>query len=185
MRAHGISLWWIPDGEVHTRLVTSISQLADAHDAPCFEPHVTVIGQLSGTRDSVVDQAGALAAELAPFEVNLLGLGHEDVWTRWLFRLVAPTEPVMRANELARVRFGRTQDRTYTPHLSLLYGEFDETVTEGVMSGLPSPALSFSVDALHVVQTDGPVAEWGVLCTLPLGGPVYGNGGRVRPSGGR
>jgi hypothetical protein len=170
MDAVGISLWWQPTGNVAQVLQARIDALAVAHGAPRFAAHVTLIGRLTGDRPAVLSGCEALAGRLAPFEIELQEHGHERVWTRWLFRYVAPTPAVMGANRAARDVFDRHLDRLYVPHSSLLYGEFDHARTEASLATLPAPATRFRVDVLHAVLTDGPVEGWRRIASFPLGG---------------
>jgi 2'-5' RNA ligase len=158
----------MPEGDTRTDLKRLVDSLAAAHDAPPFEPHVTLIGQLMGDPTSVLDRCETLAERIAPFQAQLGDLGHESVWTRWLFRWVTPSDAVMQANVQARALFGRHDDRPYTPHLSLMYGEFEPQRTQVLLSADPGPPLNFPVDTLHAVSTQGPVQAWSVLASFPL-----------------
>ncbi len=121
-RAKGFSLWLMPEGEERERLAGWIDRLADRVGSERFAPHVTLLAGADGPRADVLARAAAVVARLGPFEVRLDGVDGRDEHFLCLFARVSPLEPLLAAHGAAARAFGREPERTYRPHLSLLYG---------------------------------------------------------------
>jgi len=89
----------------------------------------------------------------------------------------------MDANALAREFFPeRNSDPEYTPHLSLVYGDFglEEKKTklipeiESLLEKNTAETTSFQVDSIEVWSTQGDVKDWYLVEKIPLQGD--GNG---------
>lgn len=127
----GYSLWLVPDArlispdqktDVEYNLRRSMHELADEYKTPIFEPHVTLLGGIDGTVESVHQSVQKLAEKLSPFEVEFEKLGSRGTYFQYLFAEIKQTENIMRANAVAQEIFGLKG--TYFPHLSLIYSHF-------------------------------------------------------------
>jgi 2'-5' RNA ligase len=76
---------------------------------------------------------------------------------------------VARAEEMARLVFGRQDDRPYMPHLSLMYGEFPVYLKEEIISRIGELEMSFTPESIHLFSTLGEPAGWHRIRELPLG----------------
>jgi 2'-5' RNA ligase len=161
------SIWLMPSGEVLRRLRGLIAWLSERYSTALFEPHVTLIGGLPGA--DIVSKASRLASLIRPHEVRLKGIEHRDEYYRCLYIRVEETEDVARAEEMARLVFGRRDDRPYMPHLSLMYGGFPTHVKEDIIRGIGELETSFVPDSIHLFSTLGEPAEWRRIRELPLG----------------
>ncbi len=159
--AHAYSIWLKPAGEVRAGLAGIISRLSREYSTPLFEPHVTLIGGLTGQEEELIAQTRQLAGQLRPFVVQLGEVGRLDEFYRCLFIRVQETEPVMKANAQARKVFQRESDDKYMPHLSLLYGNLPPAVKEEIMAQIGRRfRRSFPVDRIHLVSTQGEPKDW-------------------------
>jgi 2'-5' RNA ligase len=173
--AHAYSIWLKPTGEVRAELAGIISRLSREYSTPLFEPHpvfephVTLIGALTGQEENLIAQTRQLAGQLRPFVVQLGDLGCLDEFYRCLFIHVQETEPVMKANAQARKVFHRESDDKYMPHLSLLYGNLPPAVKEEIMTQIGrSFHRSFPVDRIHLMSTQGDTEDWYLLGEFAL-----------------
>lgn len=60
MKAKGYSLWLMPTGEAYGKFSNLIKRLAKEYNAPVFEPHVTLIGDLMGSENGVLKKVEQL-----------------------------------------------------------------------------------------------------------------------------
>ncbi len=163
--AHVYSIWLKPTGEARAELAAIISRLSRAYSTLLFEPHVTLIGELTGQEEELVARTRQLAGRLYPFVVQFGELGGLDEFYRCLFVRLQETAPVMKANAQARQVFHRESDDPYMPHLSLLYGNLPPAVKEEIKAQIgPIVHRSFPVDRIHLVSTYGETKDW-----YPLG----------------
>src|SRR5438046_4891624 len=104
-RSSPIVLWLTPSGQARNFFRATIKRLALEHDAPVFEPHLT-LGPGS------VEEMQRLSAW--PFELRVLGIGWSEQFTKTLF------VSFELAPELAQLRDSLGMpDADFDPHLSL------------------------------------------------------------------
>jgi len=160
------SLWLMLSGDVYNRLVNLISHLSEKYSAPNFEPHVTLLSQVVGTEKEITAKTSQLATLIKPYEIKLTDLNYLDEYFRCLFIKVEETEEVMNANTKAREIFGenivnRHSDARYTPHLSLLYGNFSPQIKEEILKETGKEFnASFKVESICLFFTEGEINNW-------------------------
>jgi 2'-5' RNA ligase len=163
-------LWLMPSGTLYELLADTITKLSRTYRAPCFHPHVTLLGTVPGAESEIATRATQLAQELDPFEVRLATPGFTEHYFQCLFFQVEETRQLMDAHAKARVLFQRGTDPPYKPHLSLLYGRYSRELKEGIIAGLsPELAGRFIVSRLDVIRaaSDDP-KDWVRIQSLPF-----------------
>lgn len=167
------SLWLVPDRESLAfqelaALIRDCTTLAD--DAPVFDPHVTLLGGLSGEREAVVATTEKLAREADSPTVTLTDVSCSTTTHQCVFARVQPTVSLLTLHQEAVERFG-VSPPMYVPHLSLLYSEMPiaDRVSLADSLALSDDASSFEVAALEVVETSGPVSTWETVARCGFG----------------
>ncbi len=75
------SLWLSPSGEEFTYTKRLICTLDGVYESHCFDPHVTVVGELKGTLTEITQVAARLAKETHPLEARFAGVDWtDDYW---------------------------------------------------------------------------------------------------------
>lgn len=166
--ASGHSLWLLPSEPQQTRLATLMQALAASHDAPVFPPHVTLLGRLPG--HDLLEATATLASRLVPMELTLGAYGHQHGATRWLFRYINPNHELTWAHAAARGSFPDAPYTQFTPHLSLLYGEFEAAQRDAIMANHPVVDEVFATSRLELWKTEGPVEDWQGIGSFALTG---------------
>jgi hypothetical protein len=170
-RAKGISLWLMPEGETRERLTALIERLAKQLGTLALAPHVTLLAGIAGSEGEVLEAAGALARDLAPFPIDLDGVEGGDEPFRCLFVRVAATEALRQAHAAAARLLGRAPDPAFFPHLSLVYGSLAPGAKSALGRELEAEVrCSFEAYRLHVWRTAGLVTDWRGLDVFALGG---------------
>lgn len=155
------ALWWKPAGKLRRRLVRKIRVLSRQFATPSFEPHVTLLGGVTGREHEVASKTATLAKLLRPFTIRLADLGYQDEYFRCLFARVVDTAPVVRANRLARHVFPSAHHLPYMPHLSLVYGKLAKSTKQQIISKLAQRLDSESyVKTLYLYSIEGEPREW-------------------------
>lgn len=168
--AAGTSLWLEPEGPSRARFAALIRRLARELGTTPFEPHVTLLGGLMLPEAKVVEEAGRLAARLAPIEVRLTRAGVGSDFFHRLYFEVAASRELLDAHAAARRPFD-VAESAYQPHLSLAYAAPAEHRPEDLLQRVPErPWGRFRAESLTVVRTAGLPAAWKVLARLPLVG---------------
>jgi 2'-5' RNA ligase len=176
----GHSLWVCPTGDAKQAYSEIIGNMSQELGTYHFTPHITLVAAIMTSREDVVQRTKDLAAKLTPYEFQFDSLSHKDRYFQCVFAKMKLTQEVLNANKIAREVFSERQtDPPYMPHLSLVYGEFTQTIKEAKiiptmeqqMTQKASSTMSFTVDSIEVWSTQGDVADWYLVATVPLGKP--------------
>jgi len=157
------SIWLVPDS--HTAEYRCLEDLIDEHarkhDAPDFEPHVTVLGGVAEQRGVVEERTREVVRERDPFELEFMGVSCSTTDHQCVFVLVRPSVGLLDVHRQVSESLGPSGGM-YVPHLSLVYGgmPLEDRVREVraiEATGVPDAVRA---DTVAVVDTAGPVPEW-------------------------
>ena len=168
-------LWLKPSGEAYASLASLIRDLAKELKGPVFEPHVTLLGNVTGEEQALIGQTKKLAAALEPFQITLAAPDYRETYFQCLFLHAVETDILLGTHTAARRLFehapviaekgrvprGKSPSRRarggrvevvpgvggchYMPHLSLVYGSYPVERKRKVIDGLPED-LPKSID---------------------------------------
>jgi 2'-5' RNA ligase len=151
----------MPRGEVCERFTLILRRLSVRLDAPEFSPHVTLLGGCVGERRELIRQSGQVAAALRPFAIRLGSIDFRDEYFRALFVHAVLTGPLRNAHQAACQAFNRRREPAFMPHLSLLYGNFPQSLKEELIAEIgPRLDVQFKVRSLHLYKTQGEPRHW-------------------------
>lgn len=163
------SIWLIPRGAVYHKLDHLISLLSKSYRTPNFEPHVTLIGGVTGSENEILEKTAQLASLLRLFQIKLTQVNHFDEYFRCLFVRVEEVKPIVEANAKAREIFGKKDDLEYLPHLSLVYGNLTPETKEEIIAKIGRKFdLRFEVKSFSLFSTQGEVKDWYIVKEFPL-----------------
>jgi 2'-5' RNA ligase len=164
-------LWWKPTGEASTRLAQAIEELAHILQAPVFEPHVTLLGNLIGTENGHLERVRILAQQLEPFSIALTKPAYGDQYLQCIYIKVEQTPPLMNAHAMARRLCPHANAQAYLPHLSLVYGLYPEARKRELIATLPAQLqMSFDATVLYLVRADSAdPKDWHEIAATPMG----------------
>jgi 2'-5' RNA ligase len=177
-REGSYSIWLMPEGDVLDKLSNLITRISVEYNSPRYQPHVTLLGDLVGfTKEEVISKASELAESIEPFTITLTAVTYpnsypndHEAYYRSLYILAERTEPLMKANELAKKMFGRGSDLPYNPHLSITYGSFPAETKEEIISKVGREFnVDFEVNNIYVWSDKGLPVEWRFLGKIRLG----------------
>jgi hypothetical protein len=137
-RSSAVVLWLVPTGSAGEFFQSTIKQLAADHDAPIFQPHLTLgLG--------AVEQVERVSADA--LELRLLGVGWSEQFTRTLFVSfeLSPGLAQLR-DSLGMATAG------FDPHLSLLYKEMPLGEKKQIASAISLPFARVVFDAIEAVR---------------------------------
>ena len=158
MKGVGVSLWLVPEGEVHRRLAALIESLGRRFGGPVFDPHVTLLAGAPGPAAEAVRRAEAAARASRPFPVRFAGCEAGTGYFRRLYLRVEPSAELLALHAAARDAFGRAHEPPLFPHLSLMYGAPPPAAL--VEEVRPQAPDGFEARALDVYATEGEVPRW-------------------------
>lgn len=161
--------WFKPSGNAYEILSRTIRDLARELDAPVFEPHTSLIGNLEGTEEKLIERTRELAERLETFTAVLTEPSYRDTHFQCLFMLVERTAPLLNAHVIASEFFHKPHQE-FMPHVSLVYGSYPEARKKLIIENLPADVRTdFDVTGLILVRADSPdPKDWHEIGPFPL-----------------
>ncbi|MFF8964225.1 2'-5' RNA ligase family protein [Streptomyces globisporus] len=158
-----LSVWLHPAKRDEPVFRAEVERLRERWGSPPFAPHLTLVGGFDAPEDGTCRRAAALAAELAPLEVEFAAVATEEPLHRSLILNAVPSARLDAAfGTAARICPQPAEPEPFRPHLSLAYlATTAERRAEAAASvALPLP-LRARFDTLAVWRTPMPeVREW-------------------------
>ncbi len=138
-----------------------------------FDPHVTILGGLSGLNETREAEIAALAKAHPAFDVPVAEIAFlPEIFRAFFLKLSA--HPTLDALNREAEGLGSIYPNTgYMPHVSLIYGDLMPEAKEGLRARLQDEAQGRSMrfDRLSYVYSGKgiEIADWRVDYAVPLG----------------
>jgi 2'-5' RNA ligase len=164
--------WLMPaSGPVRDHLAATIDRLAAEHNAPRFEPHVTMAGLFHSGEEAAAQTLTSLAAGARPFEVRFAAAGYEQAYFRALYLRAQPSPQLTALHEAAQAAWA-PEPRPYMPHLSLLYADIAEEHKRAIVDALDIQLpLTIRIEAAELwAGHPAGVPSWRRLARVPFPG---------------
>lgn len=149
----------MPTGKVYDRLAKITARLSKKYNSPRIRPHVTLIGGFTGDIENLLSKAEALSKRTRPFSIRLSELDSLDEFFRCVFMRAEKTPELAKAHETARKLFSLSKD-DYLPHLSLIYGDFDEETKKNIIRSIGKLDIEFEARSIHFVFNNERNRSW-------------------------
>lgn len=157
----GYSLWLMPPSGISEHFQSLIANLSRKHETPLVQPHITLIGEVDESLETVLRKSEVLAASILPLKVALAGIGYQKDYFKALYVRIFPSAALEDAYGRAAEAFGLGRGHVHQPHLSLLYGDLAlETKLEIEKEISREVAMNFEILRLDAVKTEGDVLAW-------------------------
>lgn len=170
MKAKGYSLCLMPAGETYNKLAALIKILAEKYKSPLFELHITLLGEIVLLEEDVIKRCQQLTSGQKSFSIILQTVEYQDFYFRALFVQAERTRLLLALHNRAEKIFKMNESPSYMPHLSLLYGDFAQSVKDQIIRNIgKNQEMEFRVGAIHLFKTDGEVSAWYKVKEFPLG----------------
>lgn len=154
------SLWFIPVGEIYTKLAILIKDLSKKYSGPVFEPHITLLPDIVLSEEEIVEKTSKLVSNKNPFSVEVDNIDYQDAYFKNLFIKVKLNDDLVNLYNEAKQIFRLDNDKPYMPHISILYGNHSKKTKEEIIKKI---SLKFNQKFLVksiVISTSGEVSEW-------------------------
>jgi 2'-5' RNA ligase len=164
------SLWLLPDQAASETFTELIDHLSGRFHGPRFDPHVTLLGWVTGAEAELAEATARLAQQLpASLRLRPQGLGGDMYYFRCLYLKLEKTAELANAHERASAAFKTGYAADYMPHLSLLYGSLAASRRAALIKRLSAQLPgAFSANRLQLVHITVAVADWRAVTTCPL-----------------
>lgn len=166
------SVWLCPEREAAGRLREEIAKFAERSGTEVFEPHVTLLGDLTCAPQTTIDACRDRFGQAGQIRAEVTGLTQTNAFYMSLF-IDVHLFPEVFQNRLDVLRdVGLVADPSFRPHLSLAYGLAPDALTQSDKRALQERFSGLEFDLTHmaiVASAKGvPISEWHVLHELPL-----------------
>ena len=162
-------LWLMPEAKSNNFFSEVIRKLSHEYQTRLFDPHITLAGGITGPESELLAKTEELAGLLPRLKLEPLEIQYLDEFYRSLFIAVAPSNPLVNANKLAKQLFELPLDAEFMPHLSLLYGDFSVSEKERMKGELSTNLLKqFYVDRIVLICTEAHSDRWTAVNSFPL-----------------
>ena len=169
-----LAYWLVPAEPARSSFQSLINDLAQRHNAPVFEPHVTV--HVGASCTSAVD--GVLSKVAQGFEqivLQALEVRGSSEFIKTLFVQFAMNKQLQQLNQSIRARARDFSDYQLNPHLSLLYQRISIQERRVLARSIEIPFSELTFDSLKAVRCISPtrnradVEAWRIVAEKPLG----------------
>lgn len=168
-----VAYWLIPAEPARSFFQRVINDLARRHDAPLFEPHVTIHVGLNraDAAESVISEAARVCKLI---KLKALEIGHSSEFIQTLFLQFALNTELRQLNEIIRNAAQDSSHYELKPHLSLLYKKVPAVVRRELADSIKVPFSEVIFDALKAVrcilptQSRADVQGWRVVAAAEL-----------------
>jgi len=173
-------VWLIPSMPFHTMLQAHIDKLAKAHEAPSFEPHVTLF--CGGTNDieKTKESLEILFKKQPKIGLTAASIDASEQYYKTLYVQFKSDDTVTKLSQAVKEKIDPNSDYTINPHMSLLYKDMHleqktkltEKVWPKILDCIPADRiLNFdSIKLMSDTNKEGPdaVKSWKTLKTVHL-----------------
>jgi len=145
--------WLIPAKSQRDFFSEAIRTLSRQFNAPCFEPHLTII-VTSG--DWSVATENSKADQNIPISLRVSGIGFSSKFTKTLFVRFKSSKSLEKlVVDLAQETRSRGKS-AYDPHLSLIYKKMPTSAKKELTSAIQLPFSTVLFDSIKAVRCASP-----------------------------
>ncbi len=178
------ALWLMPAIKQRIKLAHLIQALSDEHGGPLFDPHITLLADIEGDENRLIDQTRRLASQMTQFSVRVRSLDYLHEYYKSFFIRIDDTDSIDQARRIAlalflkqplpeRERLKQYQSE-FMPHLSLMYGLQTDAVKALIKDKIQIDTVlthrgtEIRIESLQLVSAFGPPESWNIITELPL-----------------
>ncbi|MDQ6622751.1 MAG: 2'-5' RNA ligase family protein [Verrucomicrobiota bacterium] len=150
-----IAFWLVPAPSAREFFSEVIRELAERHDAPRFEPHLTIgFGALEEARAAEILRNLSIRETIT---LQIAGLEHSAKYTKTLFVQFHATPQL----EALRAELQKATASSYelNPHLSLLYREMPEAARAAAAAAISIPFREVAFEFVQSIITPIPITR--------------------------
>lgn len=158
------SVWLMPSAASAARFHQSMALLSSKLPGPIFQPHITLLGDLSIEAGALINKTAESVSGLAVGRARVAGVDGQESYFKSLFLdVVLPERFEIARAELAQSLNLLTFDQ-FRPHISLAYGAISNEYKRNLIDEIASDiaGYEFELAAIEIVESANtiPVENW-------------------------
>ncbi len=166
------AFWLVPAASEHKFFSELIANLGDRFDAPVFEPHLTLHGNVSerGRAERVLREIPMDAS----YALEIDGIYFSTKFTQTLFVRFRLSAELRKLRSALATALGLEDEAAFDPHLSLLYKEMAESEKAALAQEVKIPFREVIFDSMKLIThpprivSRADVETWQVIDQRPL-----------------
>jgi len=151
---HHFSLWLLPPKPIQAVFQPVIDRWAKKLNTPSFEPHITILGEISGSQKQVIRQTDQLAVKTKPVPITFSEVSVSTTYFQCVFARVKPTLAILSLYQRFQKKFHYSTQTLYMPHMSLIYGRLGFNQRLAAVNAIKLPVKQFLADRIILVDAD-------------------------------
>jgi len=164
------SIWLTLDPVSQRAVAAVIASIADRFGSPSFEPHITLLGDLDGPYDKLIDLMGQIFANIPPTRLDVSSPKCGDTFFTSIILDAPLTDPLRNAYAILSKTLTPDRHQPFHPHVSLAYGLSDSDARTVLISEqIKRASLDYvTISGVAVVRSSKttPIDEWSTVSKL-------------------
>lgn len=160
------SIWLRPAEDVAEEMRDDIGRVCKLSGGPLFEPHVTLLGDLSGPPDKIHFACESVFRQTNAIPVKAIGLASTNQFFMSLFLELDVPAALYAARADIAERLS-VQPPPFRPHISLAYGYDAQAAPAGVLDDLKTKYVgrAFCLSTIAAVASAStiPIEKWKIV----------------------
>ena len=163
------SIWVMPNGIAARNAAKTIIDISKSNGTIPFDPHVTLLGYISGDRQDIIKKTRRLTLKLCRMPISFVGISHSGRYTMPLFIKVKAGSELFRARRLAEKEFGARSTK-FAPHMSLMYARLAKSQRLKLLSGIDANYFGdgFNADTIRLYARRWDGKEWKRIASFKI-----------------
>jgi len=124
------SIWLLPDTDTSNEVRRVIECLAKLQETPVFEPHVTLLGDLTARIKNTAQQCEAAFAGVGQISARVTNVGRSDAHFMSLYLEVSLPSQIIDIRDSLSMKLSREKPSHFLAHISLAYGPLRKDMDE-------------------------------------------------------
>ncbi|KAJ3151538.1 hypothetical protein HDU89_001981 [Geranomyces variabilis] len=156
------SLWLVPDEPAG--LEETIRSLSKELGTPAWNPHITLLGGITTTRETAVEITAKVTAGGTPFQVTLVEVTSQPTYFQAITATPSPSPQLLALHAHAVATLGdlAREQGHFRPHLSLVYGDLEQNVKDQLVARLNKPEAG----VVGTIVKIGKVQMWAIRANV-------------------
>ncbi|WP_421521783.1 haloacid dehalogenase [Ochrobactrum quorumnocens] len=168
------SIWLRPAQDDLKFLEEIVRDLSQRFNSTVFEPHATLVPDMSYSVEELLPKVISLAIGRRPLELLIEDVTGSEAYFRSFYARLEKAPPLMRLKQDSLEISSEASLQSFMPHVSLAYGVDDSTLKQTEMQRLANKlsGRKLRFDRLVIVSSssDTPIDDWHVKHEIYLKG---------------
>ena len=157
------SIWLVPDNYCFDITSSYIKLLSEKYEGPLITPHVTLVSGFLGDKIELIKKIDEISNMLKPFDIFFKSIGHKDEFFRSLYLIVSEDKNFKKSRNIALKELGIGRENDFIPHLSLVYGNFEEKKKKSMINLISKIPKMFKAEQIYLAYNDEINLKWSVV----------------------